>query len=180
MPLTCGRFSSRRSLLIALTSLAMIASCELSSGFLSDSERSSLYSLSVGRSDGSAFVEGSVLLPGTEVAAFVSKKSGAADLATLDFSLASEGGIASSGLRLLSSSSRSLLNTGSGAGSAKSVPILLGTISGFQIPDTTPPGLYVLSVSISGPDGSVVQKDSVKVFVGRKLPRIAAVTTFPP
>ena len=182
------RLSAGRSLLIALAVSALALSCELSSSLLSDSERNSLYSLSVGRTDGLALVEGSVIPPGTAISALVSKKSGAADLAALDFSLASRIGAAPNGLRLLAPSARALskaggsINTGSSAvaPASKSVSSIDGRLSGFQIPEGSPPGAYILSVSISDAAGEILQKDSVNIFIGTRVPIIAGVTSFPP
>ncbi len=160
---------------MALAVTVGLFSCELSSGFLSDSERSTLYTLKINASDSPGLVDGAVVLPGTEISAIVAKKSGALDLASLEFSLASQDGKTTTGLRLLASAAQA-----APGGSSKSVAAIDGKLSGFAIPESAASGLYVLTVSVSGPDGSILQKESLHLFVGRSQPAIDSVSIFPP
>jgi hypothetical protein len=175
--------SARRNILIVLAAAIVASSCELSSGFLSDTERSSLYSLSINAGDAAAIENGSVVLPGTEISAVVSRKSGAGDLAALDFALESQGGTPAAGLRLNGAASKALPVGASGSdavSASKTVASIDGKLGGFSIPEGLAPGFYTLSASLSGGDGSVLQKESVYIFVGDSQPVIESVSTFPP
>jgi hypothetical protein len=163
-----------RALLLALAVSASAVSCEMSSGFLSDSERNSLYSLAVSASDGSAMADGVILLPGTGLAAIVTRKTGASDPASLDFSLASLGGAPAAALRLASAASAA-----EGAAS-KSVARIDGKLEGLSIPADLALGAYVLSVSLSGADGAALMQETFHIFVGASRPVIDSVSTFPP
>jgi hypothetical protein len=176
-----GPFSDPRGLLITLAISAFFFSCDLSSGFLSDSERSSVYTLTVSAADGSGLADGTVILPGTEIAAVVAKKSGAGDLATLDFSLMNQNGKNAAGLRLFTPSAKTQPDTSSVASaSSKSIAVIDGKLAGFLVPEGIVAGCYVLSASISGPDGAVLQKKTINIFVGQSRPIIDSVSTFPP
>jgi hypothetical protein len=161
---------------------ALFFSCDLSSGFLSDSERGSVYTLKFSEADGSALAEGAVILPGTEIAAVVSRKLGAGDLASLDFSLANPNGNSAASLRLFTSAAKAITAVSSSvpAPPSKGVAAIDGKLGGFFIPGDVASGFYVLSASISGPDGAVLQKNTATIFVGRSRPVIVSVSTFPP
>jgi hypothetical protein len=175
------RCSAPRILLLAAVAVAFSA-CELSSGFLSESERSSLYTLEIASADGSAIKDGAVILPGTDIAAIVDKKAGASDLATLDFSLIGHDGKPAAGLSLRSPAAKILSVDASSPvpTASKSVHSIDGKLSGFVIPAGTASGLYTLSASIASSDGAVLQKDNLQVFIGRSRPVIESVSTFPP
>jgi hypothetical protein len=176
-------FSAVRGLLIAVAIPAYLASCELSSGFLSDSERNSLYKLSLSATDGAALSNGAVILPGTDIAALITRKSGAADLSALDFALTSQDGKRSVALRLVGPSAKNLQASAQASTSptpSRVVSNLEGRLGGFLVPSDLAPGLYSLSATASGVDGSSLQKISLNVFVGRSSPIINSVSTFPP
>lgn len=184
------RLPAQRALLIALAVAASMLSCELSSGFLSESERSSLYTLSLKAAatsasghDESPLADGTVILPGTDISALVGKKSGSLDLASLEFSLVSEGGKTAAGLRLLSPIASPAAGGASKAlstANTKNVSSIDGRLTGFQVPAGSPPGLYILTASLAGADGVVLLKSSMYLFVGQGRPVIKSVSTFPP
>ena len=180
--------SAHRGLLTALAATALVFSCDMSTGFLSDSERGSVYTLTISSGDGVPLTDGDVVLPGTEIAADVAKKTGAGDLASLDFSLSGKNGGSASGLRLFTSAAKTLTSSASNASvspgtvfsASKSVAGIDGKLTGFILPETIASGSYVLSVSVSGADGVVLQQRAVNIFVGRSRPIIESVSTFPP
>jgi hypothetical protein len=163
-----------RALLIALAASVSVFSCEMSSGFLSASERSTLYTLTLNAADGSALSDGVVLPAGTGIAAIVAKTSGAGDPATLDFALASLGGASVTKLRLAAPGAKA------DPAASKSVASIDGKLEGFAIPADLASGAYELSVSISGPDGSLLLQEKFNLFVGGSRPVINSVSAFPP
>jgi hypothetical protein len=176
-------FSAPRGFLITVALAVLLFSCDLSSGFLSDSERSSVYTLTIGAANGSVLADGTVILPGTEITAVVAKKAGAGDLASLDFSLGSQNGKNAASLRLFTPSAKTPTVTssaGSASTSSKSVASIEGKLAGFFVPEDIAPGYYVLSASITGADGGILQKNTVNIFVGHSRPIIQSVSTFPP
>jgi hypothetical protein len=160
----------------------------MSTGFLSDSERGSVYTLTISSGDGVPLADGDVVLPGTEIAADVAKKTGAGDLASLDFSLSGKNGGSASGLRLFTSAAKTLPSSAPNVSASpgpvlpasKSVAGIDGKLTGFVLPEVIAPGSYVLSVSVSGADGAVLQKRAVNIFVCRSRPMIESVSIFPP
>ncbi len=173
-------FPARQGLLMALALSAAFFSCEPSSGFLTDSERNSVYSLTLNASDGGSISNGAVLLPGTEISATVAKKAGASELAALDFSLSGKNGENAAGLRLFTAAARKPAATAAASLASKSVAVVDGKNGGFFLPEGSAPGSYVLSASISGSDGEILQKYAVNVFIGHSRPIIGSVSIFPP
>ena len=167
--------AAARAFLICASLSGIVFSCELSSGFLSDSERSSLYELNLGGADGSSLQNGAVLFPGTGITALVAKKTGAADLASMDFSLLDSNGASAVALHLFTSeapSAASNIILTSSAAASMGVPAIDGKLTGFKVPEGIAAGYYVLSVSIAGTDGSTLQKTSLSFFVDRSRPVI--------
>jgi hypothetical protein len=152
-----------------------------SSALLTESERSSLYSLSIDSAAGLAVANGTVLYPGTQIIATVGKKSGAGEPAALDFSFAAVSSAANASsaasLRFVTSASKAV--TGSSL-AIKRVASIEGELEGFSIPKTAASGAYALTVSISGSDGSSLQQEKMYVFVGSAQPAIDSVSVFPP
>ena len=179
---------------MALALSTAFFSCELSSGFLSDSERNSVYSLTLNAADGGSISDGAVLLPGTEVSATVAKKAGASELAALDFSLSSKNGENAAGFKLFTAAAKMPAAASSTTANAtvasapttlaslasKSVAAIDGKVGGFFLPEGSASGSYVLSASISGSDGAILQKYAVNVFIGHSRPIIGSVSIFPP
>jgi hypothetical protein len=168
------------ALALGLAVSALAFSCEMSSGLLSDSERSSLYTLTINTKDGTAIADGTVVYPGTELAVFVAKRSGAGDPATLDFSLDGQDGSSVAALRFVSAAVDSSKANAAAIGASKSVASIDGHIAGFQIPAGQSSGAYQLAVAITGPDGSVLQRETMSIFIGRAKPGIDSVSVFPP
>jgi hypothetical protein len=152
----------------------------MSSGLLTDSERSSLYTLTVSSADVSSVGDGAVLSPGSQVDISVVKRSGASAPAALDFSLAASDGSAVSAMRFVSSSADSSKIKPAASVVAKSVSKIDGKLEGFSIPSDQAAGAYQLSVSVVGQDGSVLQQESISIFVGSAKPVIDAVSIYPP
>lgn len=172
-----GKRYIARAALVALASAvsALALSCEISSGLLSESERSSLYTLTVSSSDGTPLSNGSVVYPGSSLVATVAKKSGATDPVAFDLSLAAPDGSKAAALRFASAAAAKSASTLS----TKSVSSVDGKLEGFSVPAAAS-GLYTLSLSLSGSDGSALQSESIALFVGSAQPRIDSVSVFPP
>jgi hypothetical protein len=171
-------------LTLAAAVSALALSCDMSSsGLLTETERSSLYTLTVDLKNGSALADGAVVYPGAEIAAFVAKKSGAGDLAALDFSLvplsasAVSGASSTAALRFVASTGKAV---SSQTALIKRVASIEGKLEGFTIPETAASGAYTLSVSVSGSDGSSLQQEKLYVFIGKEEPVIDSVSVFPP
>jgi hypothetical protein len=179
-----GRRSATRAFLLTSAALASVLSCGISSGLLSDSERSSLYTLNINSPDGSNIADGVVLLPGTGISAIVAKKTSAGDPAALDFSLAGLDGAPVAALHFASSAAKGSAGGGTQqAGSpaaSLSVARIDGKLDGFTIPAGLSQGAYALSVSLSGPDGSLLLQEQFHLFVGGSVPMINSVSAFPP
>ncbi|GEM_PF-1642771 len=179
-----GRHGARRTPLLIVAVSASVLSCGMSTGLLSDSERSSLYALNMDAQDGSPIVDGAVLAPGTGISAIVAKKSGAGDPAALDLSLAGLDGTPAAALHFASPAAKSTPNVGSSQtallSSSVSVARIDGKLDGFAIPAGLPSGAYELSVSVSGPDGSLLLQEQLHLFVGASNPMIDSVSAFPP
>ncbi len=166
------------SLGLAVSALAI--SCEMSSGLLSESERSSIYSLSVATADGASIFDGAVVNPGTAISVTVVKRSGASDPAALDCSLAKPDGSPAASLRFVVQSADSGKAKQVSALSSKSVAGIAGRLDGFSIPASQDPGVYQLDVAVSGADGSVLERETISLFIGRAKPAIDSVSVFPP
>ena len=148
---------------MVLALASTLFSCEVSSGFLSDSERNSFYSLTLNAVDGGSISDGAVLLPGTEITATVAKKAGASDLAALDFSLSSKNGENAAGFRLFTAAAKmpgaatsaTAIATATSATTAaaplasKSFSAIDGKNGGFFLPEGSVPGSYVRPTSLS-------------------------------
>jgi hypothetical protein len=153
----------------------------MSSGLLSDSERSSLYTLTISLKDGSSVANGSVLAPGTQINALVAKNTGASDPAILDVSLTKQDSPSSTAaLRFASSAVDSSKIKSVATLAQKSVASIDGKLEGFSVPADQDSGLYQLAIAISGPDGSLLQQETASVFIGSVQPLIDSVTIFPP
>jgi len=165
-----------RAAAITLAVSGLALSCEMSSGLLSESERSSLYTLTITSSDGTPLSDGSFVYPGGSLVASVVKKSGVSDPAAVDLSLASQDGTSAAALRFTTASTTTAATTVS----IKSVTGFDGKLEGFAIPSTAVSGIYTLSVSLSGTDGSSLQQEKINLFVGYAQPVIDSVSVFPP
>ncbi len=134
------------SLTIAASALAL--SCGVSSGFLSDSERNSLYTLTMNAPDGSTLSEGDSILPGTGVSVIVDKKSGVGNPAALDFTLMGLDGSSAAAFHLATPSARALTVDGSqptalpAVSPSQTVARIDGKLDGFVIPAGLSPGAY--------------------------------------
>lgn len=179
-----GRTHALGAFLLAIAASALALSCGVSSGFLSDSERNSLYTLTMNAPDGSALSDGESILPGTGITVNVDKKTGAGDPATLDFNLTGLDGSSSAALHFATPSAKSLEVAASQpsdpSSSSKTVAQIDGKIDGFVIPADLLPGVYQLSVSISGSDGTQLVDETLHLFVGGDVPVIDSVSAFPP
>jgi hypothetical protein len=151
----------------------------MSSSLLSESERSSLYALTIASSEGAAIADGSVVNAGTQVTVSVAKKSGASDPAVLDFSLVRQDGSTSAALRFVTAAGEAGKARSSSV-AAKSVLRIEGKLEGFAIPDGLEAGSYQFVVAISAPDGSVLQQETMPIFIGSAKPVIDSASVFPP
>jgi hypothetical protein len=172
------RHSLRGALALGLAVSALAVSCEMSSGLLSESERSSLYTLTIVSKDNADIADGAIVYPGTPIVVTVAKRSGASDPVTLDLSLAKADGSPAAALRFAASSVDA--SKSKSAAAIKSISHIDGKLEGFSIPDGQEPGAYQLAVAISGSDGTVLQQETLSVFVGRVKPVIDSVSVFPP
>jgi hypothetical protein len=154
--------------LVAIASLAS-ASCELSSGLLSESERSSLYTVKL-KSGDAALDNGSFIQAGSSVVAEVTKLSGAEDIAFLDMGL--------SGTEI----SERLAGPAAKAAAkgSKAVSSIEGAMPPLELPSSLEPGAYSLTLQLSSADGKSLQKTSVLVFVGLTMPKVESVSLYPP
>jgi hypothetical protein len=178
------------ALALAISGLAL--SCELSSGMssglLSNSERNSLYTLTINNYDGTTLADGSFVYPGSSLVAYVVKKSGVSDPATMDLSLTASDGSSSAALRFATAvtptaatiSTPTVSTTVSTTVATKSVVGFDGKLEGFAIPSTAASGGYTLSVALSGSDGSTLQQEKLHLFVGHAQPTINSISVFPP
>ena len=174
------------SLTIAASALAL--SCGVSSGFLSDSERNSLYTLTMNAPDGSTLSEGDSILPGTGVSVTVDKKSGVGNPAALDFTLTGLDGSSAAAFHLATPSARALTVAASqptalalpSVSPSQTVARIDGKLDGFIIPAGLSPGAYELTVTISGSDGTQLLEQTLHLFVGGSMPVIDSVSAFPP
>ena len=174
------RRASAIALALAVSGLAL--SCEMSSGLLSDSERSSLYTLTINNYDGTTLTDGSSVYPGSSLVAYIVKKSGVSDPAAVDLLLAAPDGSSSAALRFTTVAVPTVATPVStvSAVSAKSVTSFNGKLEGFAIPSTAASGVYTLSVALSGSDGSSLQQETLHLFVGHAQPTINSISVFPP
>jgi hypothetical protein len=163
---------------LAVSVLAL--SCGMSSGLLSDSERSSLYSLSVSVKDGQAISDGAIVYPGTQVTALVAKSAGASDPSVLDVSLLKQDGTPAAALRFASSKADMSKFKSLSTLSSKSVAGIDGKLEGFTVPAGQEAGAYQLTVAVLGPDGSSLQQETISIFVGPAQPSIDSASVFPP
>jgi len=168
------------TLILGLAVSAMALSCEMSSGLLTESERSSLYTLAIASQGALSVSDGSVLYPGTQVDVSVAKRSGASAPAALDFSLQRLDGASAVGMRFLSTSVDTSKVKSTTDIPSKNVSRVEGKLEGFTIPSDQASGLYQLAISVVGSDGSVLQQETVAVFVGDAKPVIDSVSVYPP
>jgi hypothetical protein len=166
--------SALRGILFAAVLSAAALSCELSSGFLSESERSSLYSVTL--SSGDLTIEnGSLLSAGSALSASVSKLAGAQEAAFLDLSV--EGTSVTQRLAVASATSKS---AEADDASVREVSEISGSLSLTDLPADLTPGAYRLSIQLSSAEGQVLQKYSVIVFVGLSRSHVDSVSVYPP
>jgi hypothetical protein len=159
---------------------ATAISCEMSSGLLSESERSSLYTLSIASKSAPLINDGAVLFPGSQIKVSITRRSGASAPAGLDFSLVKMDGSSAASLRFLSNSVDSTKAVPQAGLPFKKVSNIEGDLDGFAIPSDQASGAYRLAVAVVGSDGSVLQQETVTVFVGSKKPVIDSVSVYPP
>jgi hypothetical protein len=168
-------------LILCLAISALATSCEMSSGgLLTESERSSLYTLAIASQSAPAINDGSVLYPGTQVDVSVTKRSGASAPAALDFALQRLDGSSAAVMRFLSTSVDTSKVKSTTDVPLKNVSHVDGKLEGFSIPSDQASGLYQLAISVMGTDGSILQQETVTVFVGDAKPVIDSVSVYPP
>jgi hypothetical protein len=167
------------ALLLGIAASALALSCEMSTGLLTSSERSSLYTFNIASSSIPAVGDGAVLAPGSLLDVSVTRRSGASALAVLDLSLNKADGTSASALRFVSGSVDSSKAKPTEA-SLKRVSRVEGKLEGFAIPFDQAPGLYSLQVAVSGAEGTVLQQETVSLFVYAAAPVIESVSVYPP
>jgi hypothetical protein len=151
----------------------------MSTGLLTSSERSSLYTFTIASPSSSSVVDGAVLAPGSLLDVSVARRSGASALAVLDLSLLQADGSSAGALRFVSGSVDSSKAKPTEA-SLKRVTRVEGKLDGFAIPADQAPGLYRLQVAVSGAEGSVLQQETISIFVCAAAPVIDSVSVYPP
>jgi hypothetical protein len=174
------RWSPRGILILGIAVSALAVSCEMSSGLLTESERSSLYSLTIVSNSTQSIKDGSVLLPGTQVGVSVAKRSGASAPAALDFSLRKPDGSSAVAMRFISTSVDTSKIASTTDLPSKSVSNVDGKLEGFSIPSDQASGPYQLAIAVVGSDGSVIQQETVTIFVGGAKPVIDSASVYPP
>jgi hypothetical protein len=165
-------FSLRGMLILGAAVSALAVSCEMSTGLLSESERSSLYTLTLASKSISSIANGAVLAPGAELDVSVVRRSGASALAVLDCSLLNLDGSSASALRFVSATVDSSKAKPAGSASSTKVSRVEGKLQGFSIPSDQVPGAYKLSVAAVGSEGTVLQQETISIFVGSAAPAI--------
>ena len=170
--------------ILAVLVVALPLSCELSPSLLSDSERSSLYTIGLSV-DGRAITDGSVVDAGSPITASVSRMSEAQDPASLDLSIERSDGSPVAALRLSAMASPSSAGTAVAAAGAategqRQVPRIDGSLPSLQLPSQMISGAYKLDALISSADGKALQRSSVVVFVGTGSPSLDSVLAYPP
>jgi hypothetical protein len=164
---------------LAMAVSALVLSCEATSGLLTESERSSLYTLTIKSSDGTALSNGSIVYPGTSLAAYVESKSDATSPAAMDLSLSSAAGVSVSAMRFATASAAKSATTLKNA-TVKTVTSLAGKLPGFSVPSSTSSGLYTLTLALSDSSGTSIQQEKLTLFVDTQQPTISSVSVFPP
>lgn len=154
----------------------------MSSSLLSDSERSSLYAVSLNSSDGKAIVDGSIVAPGSGIVASISKLPGASDPAAIEIALESAAGGRAAGLRAQTAdfkpSEKAKLSIAVGA--AKTVDKIEGRLPTLAVPDSISAGTFEVTATVLDAAGAVLQSSRVTVFAGASQPVVESVTSFPP
>jgi hypothetical protein len=175
-----GRRLAASSAAIAVSALAL--SCGVSASFLSDSERSSLYTVVLNSSDGKAIADGASLEPGSAIVAGISKLSGASDPSALEITLAAADAGITAGLRVQTAdfkpADKGKLTVGDSA--AATVDRVAGTLPALAVPGSVRPDTYTIAARVLGADGAVLQSSRTVVFIGLPRPAIEALTSFPP
>ena len=160
-------------------------SCELSPTLLSDSERSSLYTISFSV-DGRPLSEGAVLPAGSSIVPTLSKMTDAEEPASLSLSVAGADGAALSALQLSTSAQaaaaltpRAALVDGSPQGAAL-VQRLDGNLPALRLPAELQAGAYELSATVSSTEGKSLQRSNMLLFIGTSSPSLDSVLAYPP
>jgi hypothetical protein len=178
--------------IIAVSALTL--SCGVSSSFLSDSERSSLYSVTLKSIDGKAIVDGSIVSPGSKIVAAIAKLPGASDPAAMEVKLESGSANTAAGLRVQTSgfkrSETAAPSAAAGAATILSTNVstivstivekIEGSLPALVVPSSIAAGTFKIAATVMGADGAVLQSSQVVVFVGAAQPVIESVTSFPP
>ncbi len=178
---------------LAPTSLAIavsviVASCGVSSSFLSDSERSSLYSIQLNSLNGNEIENGSILAAGSDIIPTISRLPGASYPEALDIEI--EGAAGRKALRTRyrsadpSAGEQASFAQADGAGASQAgiqaVDAIEGALPGIALPASLRPGAYRIAMKVLGKDGSIDLKSQRIVFIGVPAPLIETATSFPP
>jgi len=176
----------KRRVLLALCAViaisALTLSCGASSSLLSDSERSSLYTVALNSSEGKAIADGSIIAPGAVIIATISKLPGAADPAALEITLGSGAAKPAVALRAQSAafkpSGKAALSVQDSA--AKTVDKVDGSLPGLAVPSSIAAGAYEVAIAVLDQDGAIQQSSAVIVFIGTPRPLVQSASSFPP
>jgi hypothetical protein len=172
---------------IAVSALAM--SCDVSAPFLSDSEKSSLYNVSVASISGEPIQNGDALSPGQVLVPSVSALPGAADPSSFEISLEGLRETRIAALRINAQTQNALAaDTMPGEGTpvaggtnqtSLSVERIAGKLPGLAIPQSIPPGTYKIQMNVFDRTGAR-NRTSTVVFIGFDEPYVESATSFPP
>ena len=168
------------AMLVGVVVSVLAVSCEMSSGLLTESERSSLYALTVTSDQGSSLTDGAVLAPGASLGMSVVRRSGASALSALDVSLLALDGTSVASVRFLAGTADAAKLKSVATTSLKKVTRVEGELGGLSIPAGQAFGPYRLRVSAIGSDGGILQESTISVFVGDEAPVIDSVSVYPP
>ena len=170
-----ARFARLGICAAALVSTAVL-SCELSSSLLSESERSTLYTVQM-KSSGASLENGSLLEADASVSVSVSSLTGAAEIAYLELGLEGSAASRKFASRAAVAASKEAVPASE---AATELPEIEGDMPPLQLPADLAPGAYWLRLQLSSADGRSLQKASLLVFVGLPQPRIEGVSVYPP
>jgi hypothetical protein len=182
------RISLANCAVIAVSALAM--SCGVSASFLSDSEKSSLYSVSVVSKSGEEIRNGSMLSPGAVLVPSVSILPGAADPS--GFEIVLEGSLgAAAALRIVPRDQISAVSESASGDTEvppaaadtiqteQSVERITGELPGLSIPDSIPAGAYKVEMCVLDQTGAKYLT-SIVIFIGFDEPYVENARLFPP
>ena len=151
----CRRICCGTVLLIAV----LLSSCNSSSLLFSESDRRSIYTLSVSTFQGK-LVSGSVLEAGSELTLSLSRMTGSSIPSLLSLELQNEK------TQLVASLNYATADSSKDLSAAVEVASLSDELPPFQIPENLGPGCYSLVAYIKDKNGTELQRSEILFFIG--------------